>query len=163
VVTICSSCFNYEFCRHSVFICSVWFLQMTVSISLSSINRLGFVMEAQCGFCEKWVINGAGVKPCRAPSGVHVESVSSGSLPVHGGWTRFLQIIFPDSCRANCVRCRDHSQHRCELIGRLEWLAIGWIILIDCILLFVMICGTLPRTQQIFQKKPNWFIYIGFI
>jgi hypothetical protein len=44
--------------------CSVWFLQITVVIYLNSIKMLGFVMETQCSFCKKWIINDFSASQC---------------------------------------------------------------------------------------------------
>ena len=43
---------NSAFSPHSAFMCFVGFSQYTAIISLYSINRLVFVMQVQCEFCE---------------------------------------------------------------------------------------------------------------
>jgi hypothetical protein len=42
---------NSAFCPHSVFMCSVWFLQQIATVSPNSINRLVFVVETSVS-CE---------------------------------------------------------------------------------------------------------------
>jgi hypothetical protein len=43
---------RYELNVYILFMCSVWFSQQTATVSLNSINRLGFVAEMQCVSCE---------------------------------------------------------------------------------------------------------------